>query len=268
MSASIARRVGSSLQPVDRQDREQLIDRPRVGHRLEHREVAEVGVGQRLLEALELLGHVARARATMHRIFSQIAQNSFSQSTRCSSDRWPRLNSWRTSSLYSTRVVIALEEVLAADLAVGLAQVRDHAAARRSAAARGRCGVELGDAEDVDDEHRVVRDDRAARLDDDVRVRHAVGVAHLLDRVDDVVRVLLHRVVHRRREVGLRAVVVDAEAAADVEVLERRAHLVQLDEEAPGLAQRVLDARIARDLRAEVEVQELERVEQSFHALS
>ena len=103
--------------------------------------------------------------------------------------------------------------------------------------------VELGHAEDVDDEHRVVRGDRAARLADDVRVRHLVGVADLLDRVDDVVRVLLHRVVHRRREVRLRAVVVDAEAAADVEVRQAlRAELVQLDEQAAGLAQRVLDA--------------------------
>ena len=50
------------VQPVDRQDREQLIDRPRVGQRLEHREVAEVGVGERLLEALELLGHVLERR--------------------------------------------------------------------------------------------------------------------------------------------------------------------------------------------------------------
>src|SRR6185312_13990597 len=77
-----------------------------------------------------------------------------------------------------------------------------------------------------------------------------------------VVGVLLHRVVHRRLEVRLRPVVVDAEAAADVEVLERRAHLVQLDEEAPRLAHRVLERSNRRDLRAEVEVQELERSEQ------
>ncbi len=91
----------------------------------------------------------------------------------------------------------------------------------------GHVRVELGHAEHVDHQHRVVRRDRAARLADDVRVRDLVGVADLLDRVDDVVRVLLHRVVHRRREVGLRAVVVDAETAADVEVRQAlRAELV------------------------------------------
>jgi hypothetical protein len=93
-------------------------------------------------------------------------------------------------------------------------------------------------------------------------VRHLVGVADLLDRVDDVVGVLLHRVVHRRREVGLRAVVVDAEPAADVEVRQALgAHLVHLDEQPAGLAQRVLDALDRRDLRAEVEVDQLERVD-------
>ena len=87
-------------------------------------------------------------------------------------------------------------------------------------------------------------------------------VADLLHREHDVVRVLLHRVVHRRREVRLRAVVVDAQAAAHVEVLERRAQLAHLDVEAPRLAQRVLDRADRRDLAAEVEVQELEAVQQ------
>ena len=82
--------------------------------------------------------------------------------------------------------------------------------------------AEAGHAEHVEDEHAVVRDDRAAALGDDRRVRHARVVAHRLDVVDDVVGVFLERVVDARLEVGLRAVVVDAEAAADVEVLEAR----------------------------------------------
>ena len=83
-----------------------------------------------------------------------------------------------------------------------------------------------------------------------------------MQREHDVVGVLLHRVVHRRGEVGLRAVVVDAQAAAHVEVLQRRAQLAQLDVEAARLAQRVLDAADGGDLAAEVEVQQLEAVEQ------
>ena len=60
MSPSTAWRVGGSFEPVDRHDREELLDRPAVGHRLEDREVAEVGVRQRLVEALQLLGHVVQ----------------------------------------------------------------------------------------------------------------------------------------------------------------------------------------------------------------
>ena len=88
-----------------------------------------------------------------------------------------------------------------------------------------------------------------------------LAVAGLLDRGDDVVGVLLHRVVHRRVEVGLRAVVVDAETAADVDEARLRAHLVQADEDAAGLAQRVLVGADRGDLRADVEVQQLEAVE-------
>src|SRR5262249_13957221 len=55
---------------------------------------------------------------------------------------------------------------------------------------------------------------------------------------------------------------VDAETAADVEVLERRALLHELDVEPRRLAQRVLDRADRRDLRAEVEVEELEAIEQ------
>ena len=40
------------VQPVDRHDREQLLDGPAVGHRLEQREVAEVGVREHGVERL------------------------------------------------------------------------------------------------------------------------------------------------------------------------------------------------------------------------
>ena len=92
-------------------------------------------------------------------------------------------------------------------------------------------------------------------------MRHVRFVTGGLDAGHDVVRVLLHVVVHRGVEVGLRAVVVDREAAADVEVAHPAAHLAQLHVELTGLAHRVLDGDDARDLAAEVKVQELQAVE-------
>src|SRR5690606_1323709 len=62
--------------------------------------------------------------------------------------------------------------------------------------------------------------------------------------------------------VRLRAVVVDPEPAADVEEAQAlAAEPVELDVEAAGLEQRVLDRADVRDLRAEVEVDELEAAE-------
>ena len=63
MSARIARRVGFSFEAVDRQHREELVDRPGVGHRLEDREVQEVGVRQVALEVREVVRHVVQRRA-------------------------------------------------------------------------------------------------------------------------------------------------------------------------------------------------------------
>src|SRR5262249_33832050 len=60
----------------------------------------------------------------------------------------------------------------------------------------------------------------------------------------------------------LRAIVIDAETAADIEVRQAlRAHLVQLDEQAARFAQRVLHALDRADLRAEVEMEKLERLD-------
>ena len=53
-----------------------------------------------------------------------------------------------------------------------------------------------------------------------VGMRHLGFVADVLDVIDDVVGVFLQRVVDARFEIRLRAVVVDAQAAADVHVLQ------------------------------------------------
>ena len=89
----------------------------------------------------------------------------------------------------------------------------------------------------------MIRDDRAAALRHDRRMLDAGVVAHRLDVVDDVVGVFLERVVDARFEVGLGAVVVDAEAAADVEVLEAGPGLHQLGVDARRFVERALDDR-------------------------
>ena len=119
-------------------------------------------------------------------------------------------------------------------------------------------GLALVDAlEDLDDEHGVGGDDGAAGLGYDVGHGDAGLDADVADVGHDVAGVFRHRVVHRRLEVGARAVVVDAEAAAAVEVAHGEAHLHELAVEAGGLDDGVLDRDDVRHLRADVEVDEL-----------
>ena len=120
--------------------------------------------------------------------------------------------------------------------------------------------AEARDAEDVEHQHAVVGDDGAPALRDDRRVRDARFVAHRLDVIDDVVGVLLEGVVHARLEVRLRAVVVDAQPAADVEILQPRAQLRQLGVDARRFVQGALDDADVGDLAAEVEVEQLQAV--------
>ena len=158
------------------------------------------------------------------------------------------------------RVVVALERVARVDVVVGLDQVDQRLLEVVARRRRHRLLAEAAGAEHVEDEQRVVGGDRPAALRDDGRMGDLLFVAHLLDVVHDVVRVLLQGVVHARLEVGLRAVVVDAQPAADVEVLDAGAGLGQVAVDPRRFVQGVLDDADVGDLAAEVEVEELEAV--------
>ncbi len=80
---------------------------------------------------------------------------------------------------------------------------------------------------------------------------------------DDVVGVFLQRVVDARLEIGLRAVVIDSQAAADVEIFQPGALLVQLGVNANRFVQRTLDLTDVGDLAAQVKVEQLEAI---FHS--
>ena len=81
------------------------------------------------------------------------------------------------------------------------------------------------------------------------------------DSVHDVAGVLVHRVVHRRFEVGAAAVVVDAQAAADVDVFQTGAHQLELRVHVRELVDRVLDAADVLQLAARMTVHQLQAVE-------
>jgi hypothetical protein len=100
----------------------------------------------------------------------------------------------------------------------------------------------------LEDQQGVRGHDGSAGFADDIWDRHLGGFADLLDVVHHVARVLLDGVVHRALEVGPGAIVVDAQAATDVEVAHGEAHLDQLAVEAGSFGHRVLDRDDVRDL--------------------
>ena len=154
------------------------------------------------------------------------------------------------------RVVKTLQQVLRAERAIRLLQIDQ----RLLGIVRHRLErivAESAYAQDVEHQHAVIGGDGAAAFGHDGRMRHFGFVADILDVIDDVVGVLLQRVVDARFEIGLRAVVVDAQAAADIQVLQSGARALQLHVNARGFDHRGFDLPDIGDLAAQMEVQQL-----------
>ena len=120
--------------------------------------------------------------------------------------------------------------------------------------------AEAGHAQNVEHQHAVIRGDGAPAFGNDGGMRHFGFVAHVLDVIDDVVGVFLQRVIDARFEIGLRAVVIDAQAAADVQIFQARAGALQLHVHARRFHHRGLDLADVGDLAAQVEMQQLEAI--------
>ena len=121
----------------------------------------------------------------------------------------------------------------------------------------------LDGAEGFHNEHGMMRDDRASALAHDRRMRDTFGIADVHDVPDDVVGVFLERIIGRAVEIAARAVVIDPEAAADVEVTELVPELAELGVIARRFAHGAFDRRNVRHLRADVEMNELETMRQT-----
>jgi hypothetical protein len=78
--------------------------------------------------------------------------------------------------------------------------------------------------------------------------------------VDHVVGVFLQRVIHARFEVGLRAVIIHAQPAADIQESQSRTRLCQVDIDAHRLVHGTLDLPDVGDLAAQMEVQKVEAI--------
>ena len=109
----------------------------------------------------------------------------------------------------------------------------------------------------------MMRDDGAAAFAHDRRMRDAFGIANVRDVPDDVVGVFLERIIGRAVEIAARTVVIDAEAAADIEITEFVAELGQFRVIARRFAHGAFDRGNIRHLRADMEMNELETMRES-----
>src|SRR5688572_9957630 len=254
------------VEPVQRHDREQLVDGPAVRQRLEHRHVAEIDVGKDRLEVLELLRRAAELARQVPDLGAGRPVEPLGEAAHL--DRQVADAEHLLGLLAGLLgVVPALHQAALADGRVRVVEVLDRL--RQAAPARplGHAEqVEARGAEHIEQEHAVVRRDRAPGLAQDHRVGQAARVADAGDPVDHVVRILAQRVVRGRLEVRARAVVVDAEAAADVDVLEPGAEARELRVHHRELVDRVLDAADVVKLGARVAMHELQAVEHAVRA--
>ena len=115
-------------------------------------------------------------------------------------------------------------------------------------------------AQHVEHQHAVIGGDGAPALGDDGGVRHVDFVAHALHVIDDVVGVFLQGVVHARFEIRLRAVVIDAQAAAHIQIVQAGAGARQVHVHAHGFVHRALDLADVGDLAAQMEVEQVQAI--------
>ena len=167
-------------------------------------------------------------------------------------------------------VVVMLNKPTLSDVLVDVKDVHQRswqfglASRRRWQFSGNRETVQPIGAEYIKDQHTLLRNHGAARLTDDGWMLYALFIAHGHDLVDHVGRVLLQRVVHGELKAGLAAVVIDAQPAANIDVLHSRAGLGQLRIDAREFIDPLIHLTNVMNLAAHVAMQELQAI---FHSL-
>ena len=247
------------VEAMNRHEREQVVHGPNVGSRLEQREVAVIDCTHELFDGVELFGHVLQAA---HRLanFLAAAPKQMLGARQIANPEVAKLEKAPGFLECLLRVVPRLLDVLRLDPLPGLVELVEDAMVIRRGLGRV-LEVDVVHAQRVEDQHGLIRRDRPAAFTDDGGWLDASLFARFLNARDDVVSVLFEIVVHGAAEIGFRSVVVDGQAATDVEEAHLAAHLHQLDVDLSRFAHGVLHRDDARDLASDMEVQKFQAVE-------
>ena len=253
-------------QAVDRRDRQQLADGPGIRQRLEHREIAEVLVGQLLAQFVEHW-----AVRTLQRV--QVTIDPAAQRGVALFGKSLLAQTGRAFDIHvgHGRHILAGAEIgfrHGQDVFAGGQFVQLFQCGRQLFDIGQRLDVRhvvvaALDVGHVHHQHRVMGGQRTAGLAHQVRAADALLFAEVLGHRHDGLGVFADGVVDRTGIARVGAVIVDTQTAADVHVIERQAEARQFAEVAQRFAEALAVVGDVRNLRTHVEVQQPHRILQA-----
>ena len=125
---------------------------------------------------------------------------------------------------------------------------------------RWRRSIRSIGSQDIEDQHRLLRNHRAPRFGDDDRMSDTFFIANGHCFIDDRTCVLRKRVVHREFECSLTAVIIDSHAAAYIKIFQARAQLHKFDIDACKFIHTRIDLTNVVNLRTHVAVEQLQAI--------
>ena len=228
-----------------------------IQQRLEHGEVAEILVAETVLELADLVRDISLPLESFHDCAADFPVEILDLGLVRQIHHAQREHVLRVIATF-LRVVIRFKLVQLGEVLLDVEQLA-HDGLLVVTVGEVDVWMRLADrAKDFHHEHTVMRDDGASALADDVGVRNFLLIANIRDVINDVVRIFLERVIRRAVERRPAAVVIHAQPAAHVQKFDVETHLADLAVEPRRFLHRFLYRENIRDLRADVEMDQLE----------
>ena len=234
---------------MDRHDREELFNGPRIGHRLEDREITEIGIGEECLQSAQVFRRVIEFANVLENARADGPEHILGHGAHF--ERYAAKVEQVDDFIDMVRgVVVRLLQVFLFDIFIDSKKIVQ--LLRRFFRWRiwNICFVEPGNTQHVEHQKAVVSDHGTAGFGNNGWVRYFLLVADGPHAEDDVAGIFLQCVVDARFEVALGAVVIDTQTATHVEILHPCTHVVQVAVNACGFGEGILDAADVGDLAA------------------
>src|SRR6266571_3480645 len=249
--------IGGSGESMDRHNGKKLTERPVIEQRLKNGKIADVLIPQRDLKLLYFLRHKAQTAMHVHDLLRELPINGLYLRFRFQIEQ-AEIEHLLRFFLDLLAVMQALDSIAALQ---SLFHVED--VAHEFVIFFGRFDLEfrrrsLDGTERFHREHGMMRDNRASSFAHDCGMRDAFGIAHVHDVPNDVVSIFLERIIGGTVEIAARAIVIDAETAADIEITELVAQFSELRVIAGRFSHRALDRRDVWYLRSNMEMNKFE----------